>query len=83
MANDLSQLTTDALRNNLKAAQAIERTVLGIFVVIVLAWIVLGYWRKNVAMFLGTLSLAFGAWAAVSMGPRRLRAELARRVSAA
>jgi hypothetical protein len=83
MTNDLAQLTTDALRSNLKAAQAIERTVLGIFVVIVLAWIVLGYWRKNVAMFLGTLSLACGAWAIVSVGPRRLRAELARRESAA
>ena len=83
MADDLSQLTTDALHEKLKAAQAIQRTVLGIFAVIVLAWIVLGFWRTNTPVFISTLAVAFGAGAAVSTAPRGIRAELARRQSAA
>lgn len=83
MAADLSQLTTDALHGKLKAAQAVQRTVFAIFAVIVLAWLFLGFWRSNTPVFITTLAVAFGAGAAVSATPRLIRAELARRESAA
>lgn len=83
MAADLSQLPTDALHGKLKAAQAVQRTVYAIFAVIVLAWLLLGFWRSNTPVFISTLAIAFAAGAAVSVTPRLIRAELARRQSAA
>lgn len=82
MAGNLEQLSTDALQDKLRAAQAVQRTVFGIFTVIVLAWLVLGYWRTNTPVFISTLVVAIGAGIAVSTGPRSVRAELARRASA-
>jgi len=83
MSKDLSQLTNDALHGKLKAAQAIQRTVFGIFGVIILAWIVLGFWRTNTPVFIITVAVAVAAGAAVSAAPRGIRAELARRKAAA
>jgi uncharacterized membrane protein len=83
MAEDLSKLTTDVLHGKLKAAQSIQRTVFGIFAVIILAWIVLGFWRTNTPVFISTIAVAVAAGASVTAAPRGIRAELARRESAA
>jgi hypothetical protein len=83
MAEDLSKLTTDVLHGKLKAAQALQRTVFGIFAVIILAWIVLGFWRTNTPVFISTIAAAVAAGASVTAAPRGIRAELARRESAA
>jgi hypothetical protein len=83
VADDLTSLTTDALRAKLKSTQAIQRTVAGIFGVIVLAWIVLGYWRTNIPVFVSTVAMGIAAIGATSMAPRAVQAELARRDAAA
>lgn len=83
MADDLTALSTDALRAKLKSTQAIQRTVAGIFAVIVLAWIVLGFWRTNVPVFISTIAMGIAAVSATSMAPRAVQAELARRDTAA
>ncbi len=82
MAEDITQLPADVLHGKLKAAQTVQRTVLAIFAVIVLAWIVLGYWRTNLPVFISSIAMGIAAWAATSAAPRMLRAELARRETA-
>ena len=82
MANDLSQLSTEALQQRLKAMQTINRTVIGIFAIIVLAWIGLGLWRKNLPVFISTVTMAVAIGFMTSILPRTLRAELERRQSA-
>ena len=82
MADDLSQLSTEALQQRMKAMQTINRTVIGIFAVIVLAWIVLGHWRTNTPVFISTVVLAVALGFVTSIAPRNLRAEIERRRSA-
>lgn len=79
MAENLTQLTTEVLQGKLRAAQTVQRTLFAIFGVIVLAWLVLGYWRTNVAVFISTLVVAVGAGVAQSASTAGIRAELARR----
>lgn len=83
MAEDLTLLSTDVLRGKLKAALAVQRTVLAIFGVIVLAWIVLGFWRTNTPVFISTIAMGVFAVVATSATPRTLSTELRRRESAA
>ncbi|AMW06177.1 hypothetical protein GEMMAAP_18070 [Gemmatimonas phototrophica] len=83
MANDLTSLSTHALRAKLKSTQAIQRTVAGIIAAIVLAWIVLGYWRTNTPVFISTMAMGIAAIAATSTAPRAVQAEIARRDAAA
>ena len=83
MADDLTSLSTDELRAKLKSTQAVQRTVAGIFAVIVLAWIVLGYWRTNTPVFISTIAMGVAAVVATSTAPRAVQAELARRDAAA
>lgn len=75
----ISDLSTAELQSKFKAARSIQRTVLGIFVVIVLAWILLGYWRSNLPVFISTLVVAIGAMVSVSIAPRSLADELRKR----
>ncbi len=83
MAENPSQLSTEELRGKLTSALAIQRTVAGIFALIVLAWIVLGFWRSNTPVFIATLAMGAASIAATSAAPRAIRAELARRESGA
>ncbi len=83
MAEDNSQLSIQALQQRLRAVQAIQRTVLAIFALIILAWIVLGYWRDNLPVFITTVTMAVATGAATSIGPRSLRAQIKKRQSAA
>lgn len=60
---DLSALTTDQLRQQVGAMRKVHAVVTGIFLVIILAWVVGGYWRQNVAVFLSTVAMAVAIWA--------------------
>lgn len=82
MAENLEQLSTDALQDKLRSAQTVQRTVVGIFAVIILAWIVLGYWRTNTPVFISTVVVAVGAGVSVFAAQRSVRTELARRGTA-
>lgn len=80
MANEnLANLSTAELEQKLRAGRATQRIVLVIFGIIILAWIVLGYWRSNTPVFISTLVVAIGAGIAVGAGPRSITQELQRR----
>ncbi|MGE0885144.1 MAG: hypothetical protein AB7P14_16480 [Blastocatellales bacterium] len=74
-----SDLNLEELQSKLKAAKAVQITFVIIFAVIIVAWVVLGYWRKNVPMFISTLALAISITTLVSMLPRKLANELKKR----
>jgi hypothetical protein len=53
--------------------------VAAIFGVIILVWVVGGYWRQSLPIFLSTIVLAIGSTAAVGASQGWLSAELLRR----
>lgn len=77
--DDLSKLELTELESKLKSAQAVQRTVIGIFAVIVLAWIVLGYWQTNLPVFIITIVMGAAASLPASANLKRLRAEIDKR----
>jgi len=80
MAEKISpELSDEQLQAKLKAAKAVQLTVAIIFGIIVLAWIVGGYWQKNVPMFISTLAMAISITTLVSLVPRKLANELKQR----
>lgn len=81
MADDPTRLTTEQLEAKLTSAVTLQRTVLIIFGVIVLAWIVLGYWRTNIPVFIVTLATSVAVSASMFVTARDLRREIARRAA--
>jgi len=76
---ELSELSTEELQAKLKAGKTIQRTVIGIFAIIILAWIILGYWLTNIPVFISTVAVAVGTTVSVSVAPREIAAELQKR----
>lgn len=74
-----SEMTTEELNQKLKVANTMRLTVVSIFVVIILAWIVLGYWKTNVPVFVSTIAIAMTSVATTSIYPASIKAELAKR----
>ncbi|MEM7334483.1 MAG: hypothetical protein AAF490_20575 [Chloroflexota bacterium] len=56
--SDFSELSTTEVEEKLKKAKTTQTAVAIIFGLIVLAWIVLGYWRTNVPVFVTTLAMS-------------------------
>lgn len=76
---DLAKLSTAELEQKLRSGQAVQRTTIVIFGIIILAWLLLGFWRSNTPVFIITLVMALGTAAVVSAGPRSIAQELRRR----
>ena len=76
---DYSELTDEQLAAKLKSARAANITVMAIFLLIIVAWIVLGYWKTKVPVFISTMTLGFMSFIITSAAPRKIRAEIARR----
>lgn len=55
---DLSTLTDQELESKLKIVSTIAATTTGIFIVIILVWLLLGYWKSNVPVFISTICVA-------------------------
>lgn len=85
MANKskLSEMTMDELRSKLNAARKIQITIGVIFLVIILAWVVLGYWKTNTPVFITTLCVAAGSLSSMVASTAGLGAELKKRESQA
>lgn len=79
----LSEMSVEQLKNKLNTVRKVQMTVGGIFVVIILAWLVLGYWKTNVPVFISTLCVAVGSLTAMTASAAGLSAELKRRQSKA
>ena len=73
------ELTTDQLRAKLQSIQRVHTTVVGIFVVIILAWLVLGYWKTNVPVFISTVAMSIAISGALLASRFGLHAELEQR----
>ena len=75
----IKDLSDQELASKLKAFKSIQITVMAIFAVIILAWILLGYWRTNVPVFISTIALGVGTSGALVANYQSLKSELARR----
>ncbi|MCC7001080.1 MAG: hypothetical protein IT357_02900 [Gemmatimonadaceae bacterium] len=76
---DLSAQSTADLESALRKLTALTRTVSIIFGVIVLVWVLGGYWRQNVPVFISTVALSVAITAMQYTSMSAVRAELARR----
>ncbi len=56
----LADTPTEELCAKLRAIKIVQNTITGIFGLIILAWLVLGYWRTNLPVFFGTVAMALG-----------------------
>lgn len=75
----LSERSTEDLQTMLRAAGTLRRTVAIIFGVIILAWIVGGYWKQNVPVFISTIAMGVAVTAAQFASVSSIRTELERR----
>ncbi len=75
----LSEQSIEQLEKNLSGAKTVQNTVIGIFAVIILAWIVLGYWRDNLPVFISTLAMAAALMVTLTASRRGVVEELKRR----
>lgn len=80
-AKEMSAMSDAELETKLKASTTIQRTTMIIFAIIVGAWLVLGYWRENLMLFLSTVALALAITAVQSVGRTAIDQELRRRRS--
>lgn len=79
----LSEMSTGELKNRLSAVRKVQITIGVIFLVIILAWVVLGYWKTNVPVFIATLCVAVGSLTSMVASTASLGAELKKRESEA
>lgn len=81
MVKDRPQATAtlDELQAKLKAIKTIHASIIGVFVVIILLWIVLGHWRDNLPVFISTIAMAVAISASLVASRSNLNAELKKR----
>jgi ABC-type transport system involved in cytochrome c biogenesis permease component len=77
--SNLSQMSVEDLNAKLRTVRTLQRTVGAIFFLIVLAWVMLGYWKTNTPVFISTLCVAVASLTAVTASSSGLRAELRKR----
>lgn len=75
----LTEKSTEQLQSALSAAKKVHLTTATIFAVIILAWVVGGYWRKNIPVFIATIAMALAIYAAQVASRGSLVAELKKR----
>ena len=81
-ARSLSDMPTDELRRQVQAMRKVHTVIIGIFAVIVLVWLVGGYWRQNIPVFISTVAMSVAITAMQIASRGRLQKELARRGAA-
>ncbi len=50
-------LPDEALLSKYRAVRSIQRTVIVVFAIIIGAWILLGYWKTNLPVFIATVAM--------------------------
>jgi hypothetical protein len=81
-ARPLADVPTDELTRQLAAVRKVHLVITGIFAVIVLTWIVGGYWRQSLPVFVSTVAMSVAITAMQFSMRARLEKELARRGAA-
>ncbi len=75
-----NELSTEILQGKLRSARTIQATVVSIFLVIILAWIVLGYWKTNLPVFISTIAMGVAAPLSITAVTFGIANELKKRV---
>jgi hypothetical protein len=75
----LENSSIQELEQKLKVTNTLRITVGVIFGIIVLAWIVLGYWHSNLPVFISTVVMGLTSLLVTSISPRHIAAEIRRR----
>lgn len=75
----LENSSIQELEQKLKVTNTLRITVGVIFGIIVLAWIVLGYWHSNLPVFISTIVMGLTSLLVTSISPRHIAAEIRRR----
>ena len=75
----ISEKSIEELEANLKAINTIAVAIFGIFLVIILGWIIPGYWKENIAPFVATICVALGVTASQLAVRGGIAKEIARR----
>jgi MFS-type transporter involved in bile tolerance (Atg22 family) len=78
-AQDLSAISDTQLEGKLKASKNVQLVTLIVFAVIIGAWLVLGYWREQLPVFISTVVIAVALTAVQSVGRTAIEQELRRR----
>ncbi len=71
--------TTAELENKLRKIKTIHGVTTAIFAVIILAWVLLGYWKTNLPVFISTVTMAAFLFLVQLASRRQISAELAAR----
>ena len=76
-----SDLSVEELKSKLKAMRTTQVTCGCIFALIILAWIVLGYWQTNIPVFIITVVMGLILVSTTGASAAGLRAEIAKKSS--
>lgn len=74
-----SDMTTEELKARLRTVRRVHGVTVAIFAVIILAWIVMGFWSRNLPVFITTVAMALTISTIMIPTRQRLSAELKRR----
>lgn len=77
--NTYAAATTEELKAKLKGIKRIHGAIVAVFVVILAAWLLFGYWRENLPIFISNVTMATAITAALVASRAGLVAELKRR----
>lgn len=78
-AKDLSTASDAELDAKLKSSKSIQLTTMIVFAVILGAWLVLGYWREQLPVFISTVAIAVALTAIQSGSRTAIEQELRKR----
>ncbi len=76
---DLTRLNVEELNGKLKAVKSVQTTCTVIFAIIILAWIVLGFWKTNLPVFISTVAMACILVLTNNLSRAAITAEIAKR----
>ena len=79
--SDYSNMSDQELEEKIKSSKQVQKVVGIIFAVIILAWLILGYWHTNTPVFISTVALAVFIFIFSGRGAGQMSAELERRRS--
>jgi hypothetical protein len=71
--------TTEELKSKLSKLSSIQLVTVSVFGVILVLWLVLGYWKDNLPIFISTIAMAVTVSSALLTSQLSLRAAIRKR----
>lgn len=79
MATPQDQQSLDQLKQKLGAIKKVHYAIIGIFMIIILAWLILGYWKDNIPVFISTIAMTVAISGALLASRSGLSSEISKR----